>query len=82
MKKDDCIACCGAAVWRRTVGASLLGPHRLVRFERNEQNNCRRPYVRTMLDISNVLLFRRLSIPCAISIAAGYGRQPSRRPCS
>lgn len=63
MKKDDCIAAVARLFGVAPSALRYWDRIGLVRFERDEQNNYRRPCVQTMLDISNVLLFRRLSIP-------------------
>lgn len=63
MKKDDCIAAVARLFGVAPSALRYWDRIGLVRFERDEQNNYRRPCVQTMLDISNVLLFRQLSIP-------------------
>lgn len=63
MKKDDCIAAVARLFGVAPSALRYWDRIGLVRFERDEQNNYRRPCIQTMLDISNVLLFRRLSIP-------------------
>ena len=73
MKKDDCIAAVARLFGVAPSALRYWDRIGLVRFERDEQNNYRRPCVQTGTAVI-------VHPPARYTIAAGYGRQPSRRP--